>query len=300
MVPFPHNMRSLCKLLSSRRPSGELCRSPTSIFLTAVRAVLAQESERSPLHRIVAWRGVSGQMVARCCARHRVRLSDRRLQCGCGRSFRRRHSVAFTRERAYRRHFRRHCSRRFRPTPQRWLGAASLTRRRTCWQRETPRLRARRQRRLATISRQMHPRAASGRQKRAWMAFVAAVRCAPARLAASTCVPQRRSRRPADPSARTPPPRLPSRRSRRRQQKGALSAGSSELEREEPSAKQKTLTLQCGSCTELLPAAVLTGGTSSVDLMTLRSFHRVVQFHYWPWPKPWLSRFSTCETKLMA
>ena len=52
----------------------------------------------------------------------------------------------------------------------------------------------------------------------------------------------------------------------------------------EPSAKQKTLTLQCGSCTESLPAAVLTGGTSSVDLMTLRSFHRVVQFHYWPWP----------------
>jgi hypothetical protein len=68
----------------------------------------------------------------------------------------------------------------------------------------------------------------------------------------------------------------------------------------EPSAKQKTLTLQCGSCTESLPAAVLTGGTSSVDLMTLRSFHRVVQFHYWPWPKPWLSRFSTCETKLTA
>jgi hypothetical protein len=68
----------------------------------------------------------------------------------------------------------------------------------------------------------------------------------------------------------------------------------------EPSAEQKTLTLQCGSCTESLPAAVLTGGTSSVDLMTLRSFHRVVQFHYWPWPKPWLSRFSTCETKLTA
>ena len=50
-----------------------------SVFLT-VRAVLAQESVRSPLHRIVArliaWRGVSRHVVARrcCCARYRARL----------------------------------------------------------------------------------------------------------------------------------------------------------------------------------------------------------------------------------
>ena len=92
----------------------------SSVFLT-VRAVLAQESVRSPLHRIVARliaSRVSRHVVAVCCC---ARLLNHRPWCGCGcscgrgyrRSFRRRRGVGFTRESGCRRRFRRHYSRSF-------------------------------------------------------------------------------------------------------------------------------------------------------------------------------------------
>ena len=94
-----------------------------SVFLT-VRAVLAQENVKPPLHRIVArlitWRGVSRDVVAWrcCCARYCARLLNHCPWCGCGcgcscgrgyrRSFWHRRGVGFSRENACRRHFRRH------------------------------------------------------------------------------------------------------------------------------------------------------------------------------------------------
>ena len=119
----------------------------SSVFLT-VRAVLAQESVRSPLHQIVApliaWRGVSRHVVARrcCCARYCARLLNHRPWCGCGcscgrgyrRTFRRRRGFGFTRENACRRRFRRHYSRSFgergsdRRTLRRRRGACGRTR----------------------------------------------------------------------------------------------------------------------------------------------------------------------------
>src|SRR5262245_36758092 len=123
---------------------------------------------------------------------------------------------------------------------RRVAAAASSTPRRTRWRRETPRSHARRQQSLAVALRWMYPPVASATRMPARMAFVVAPRVAryapapPARLAAPKCVPPLKFRPPADPSGRRPPQRLPPRRSRRPQQKGALSAGSSELERDSP------------------------------------------------------------------
>ena len=92
---------------------------PTSVFLTE-RAVLTQESVRSPLHRIVARliarRGISWQIVARLYCARTARgffITALGAGAGCGRSFRRRRGAAFSHESTCRRRFRRHDPRRF-------------------------------------------------------------------------------------------------------------------------------------------------------------------------------------------